>query len=242
MHGDHILGLPGLLQTMALMDRKRPIEILGPAGIRHFLEAMKESLQFALTFEVIIKEITEEGQISDEDEYEIIAKTSNHVLPSFAFCLLEKPRPGKFYPEKAKALRIPEGELWSQLQHGKSVVLANGKRIEPSEVTGPQREGRKIIYTGDTRPIPNFQSFAKDADLLIHESTFDDSLAEKAMEDGHSTPSQAAKVASEVLARSLILTHISARYSEPTMLLEQAQKIFKNTQIAEDFLEIELPL
>ena len=242
MHGDHVLGLPGLLQTMALMDRQRPVEIYGPEGIGQFLESIRESLQFGLTFDIDIKEILKEGIITEENEYKIEAKASNHVLPSFAYCFAEKPRPGKFYPEKAKALGIPEGELWSTLQHGTSVVLANGNKINSSEVTGPSRKGRKIVYTGDTRPITDFQSFARNADLLIHESTFDDSLAEKAKEDGHSTPSQAAHVAAEAEVKALILTHISARYSDPTLLLTQAQKIFKSAQVAEDFLEVELPL
>lgn len=242
MHGDHILGLPGLLQTMALMDRQRLLEIYGPIGIGQFLEAMKESMQFALTFEIDVKEILKEGTIAEEDEYRIDAKASNHVLPSFAYCLLEKPRPGKFYPEKAKALGIPEGELWSKLQHGTDVILADARTIHPSEVTGLPREGRRIVYTGDTRPIADFQAFARNTDLLIHESTFDDALAEKASEDGHSTPSQAAQAAFDAKAKTLILTHISARYSDPTLLLEQALKIFKNTQIAEDLLELELPL
>jgi ribonuclease Z len=242
MHGDHILGLPGLLQTMALMDRQRPIEIYGPKGIAQFLEANKESLQFALTFEIHVKEIITEGIIAEKDEYKIEAIASNHAIPGFAYSLLEKPRPGKFYPEKAKALRIPKGELWSKLQHGTSITLANGKTVNPSDVTGPPRKGRKIVYTGDTRPIVNFQTFAKNADLLIHESTFDDSLAEKASEDGHSTSSQAANAAAGAEAKALILTHLSARYSYPALLLEQAKKIFKNTLIAEDFLEVELPL
>jgi len=242
MHGDHILGLPGLLQTMALMDRQRRLEIYGPEGIGQFLEAMRESLQFALTFEIDVREIIKDGTISEEDEYKIEAKTSNHVIPSFAFAIVEKPRPGKFYPEKAQALGIPEGELWSTLQHGKKIVLKNGKTINPSEVMGPPREGRKIVYTGDTRPITDFRSLAKNADLIIHESTFDDSLAEKAAEDGHSTPSQAAQAAAEAEAKALILTHISARYPDPTLLIEQAQKVFKNTRVAEDFLEVELSL
>ena len=107
---------------------------------------------------------------------------------------------------------------------------------------GPPRAGRKIVYTGDTRPFEAFAKFAADADLVIHESTFDDSLAEKAALDGHSTPSQAAQEAKAANAKQLVLTHISARYPDATLLLEQAKKVFANTVLAEDFMELELPL
>jgi ribonuclease Z len=107
---------------------------------------------------------------------------------------------------------------------------------------GPPRAGRKIVYTGDTRPFDGFAKFAANADLVIHESTFDDALAEKAALDGHSTPSQAASEAKAAEAKQLVLTHISARYPDATLLLEQAKKVFANTVVAEDFMKIEMPL
>lgn len=242
MHGDHVLGLPGLLQTMALMDRKKKLEIYGPEGTRQFLECIRENLHFGLTFPVEINEIHDVGIVCEEKEYVVEAEKSNHVTASLAYAFVEKPRPGKFYPEKAKALGIPEGELWSKLQHGNKITLTKGQIIKPQDVLGPQRHGRKIVYTGDTRPFPKFPKFAADSDLIIHDSTFDDALAEKAELDGHSTPSQAGKQARKAKAKKLILTHISARYSNPSLLLEQAQKEFKNTCIAKDFMKLELPL
>lgn len=242
MHGDHVLGLPGLLQTMALMDRQKPVDVYGPAGTAHFLQCLQESLQFGLTYPVEIHEIADAGLVCDEEEYTIIAERSNHVVPSFAYAFVEKPRPGRFYPEKAKALGVRQGQAWSKLQHGQTLTLKNGKTIKPEDVTGPQRKGRKIVYTGDTRPFREFAAFAADADLVIHEATFDDALVEKAELDGHSTPSQAAEAAKQANAKSLVLTHISARYSESQLLLGQAKKVFANTQVAEDFLELELLL
>jgi ribonuclease Z len=155
---------------------------------------------------------------------------------------VEKPRPGKFYPEKAKALGVSEGPLWSRLQHGQKIKLPDGRVVKPDEVTGVPRTGRKIVYTGDTRPFRGFVKFAARADLLIHDATFDEELTERAEIDGHSTPIQAAKDAKKARVKRLILTHISARYEDTSGLLKQAQKIFRNTQVAEDFMQIEMPL
>ena len=242
MHGDHVLGLPGLLQTMALLDRERKLEIYGPPGIKRFLEAIKETVQFVLTFPVEIHEIYEPSTVCREKDYIVEAVWANHVIPSLAYAFIEKPRPGKFYPEKAKALGVPEGPLWGKLQHGKEVRLPNGKIVKPGDVMGPLRPGRKIVYTGDTKPFRGLAKFAADADLLIHDATLDDEMAERAEEDGHSTPSQAAKIARKAKVKRLVLTHISARYDDVSILLEQAKKFFKNTLVAEDFLKIEIPL
>jgi ribonuclease Z len=242
MHGDHVLGLPGLIQTMALLDRSEKLEVYGPLGIRKFVESIRETVQFALTFPIEIREVEEAGTICEEEEYHVEAVLSNHVIPGLAYARVEKPRHGKFYPEKAKALGIPEGPLWSKLQHGKKVKLSNGRIVKSEEVMGPPRPGRKIVYTGDTRPFKELAKFAADADLLIHDATLDDELAERAEEDGHSTPSQAAKTAKEAKVKKLVLTHISARYRDASTLLKQAKKIFKNTIVAEDFLKIEIPL
>jgi ribonuclease Z len=242
MHGDHVLGLLGLLQTMALMDRQKKLEIYGPEGIKQFLECTRETLQFGLTFPVEIHEVYDVGVICDEKDYTVEAAKSNHVVTSLAYAFVEKPRPGKFYPEKARALGVPEGELWSKLQHGDKIKLPNGRVVSPEAVMGLPRKGRKIVYTGDTRPIKGFAKFAASADLVIHDSTFDDTLSEKAEVDGHSTPGQAAQQAKRAKAKKLVLTHISARYADTGLLLEQAQKVFKNTLVAEDFMELELPL
>jgi ribonuclease Z len=242
MHGDHVLGLPGLLQTMVLMDRQKKLEIYGPGGVKQFLECVKETLHFGLTFPVEIHEIYKAGVICDAKDYAVEATSSNHVIPSLAYAFVEKPRPGKFHPEKARALGIPEGELWSKLQRGDTVKLPNGQVITPSDLMGPLRRGRKIVYTGDTRPFTGFAKFAASPDLIIHDSTLDDTLSEKAKLDGHSTPSQAGLQAKKAKAKKLVLTHISARYPEAEILLEQAQKVFRNTVVAEDFMELELPL
>jgi ribonuclease Z len=242
LHGDHVLGLPGLLQTMALMERKEPLQVYGPVGLGAFLKCTAETLHFGVNYPLEIFEITGEGPIVEEGEYHVSAVKSNHSIDGFCFSFTEHPRPGRFYPDKAKALGVPQGELWSKLQSGKEVTATNGKIVKPTDVMGPLREGRKIIYTGDTKPFDAFAAFAKDADLVIHDCTFDDSLFEKAGVDGHSTPTQAAGQAKAANAKQLVLSHISARYSDASPLLEQAKKVFPNSVLAEDYLEIELPL
>ncbi len=242
MHGDHVLGLPGLLQTMALLDREKKLEVYGPPGMNRFIEGIRETVQFVLTFPVEIHEIENAGVICEEEEYIVQAVWANHVIPSLAYAFVEKPRPGKFYPEKAKALGVPEGPLWSKLQHGHKIKLPKGRVVKPEDVTGSPRPGRKIVYTGDTRPFKGFVEFAVDADLLVHDATLDEELSERAEEDGHSTPRQAAENAKKAKVKRLILTHVSARYDDTSTLLKQARKIFKNTQVAEDFMKIEIPL
>jgi ribonuclease Z len=242
LHGDHILGLPGLLQTMSLLDRERKLEIYGPPGIEAFVKAIQQTVQFSLTFPLKIQEVKDANIVCEEKEYEVHAVWADHVVPSLAYALIEKPRPGKFNSEKAKALGVPEGPLWSKLQHGSAVKLPNGQVVRSEEVVGPPRPGRKVVYSGDTRPAENVVELAQSADLLIHDATFDDELTERAYEDGHSTASQAAEIAGKARVERLILTHISARYKDASVLVEQARRIFPKTDIAEDFMKIVLPL
>ncbi len=241
MHGDHVLGLPGLLQTMSLLGRTNELEIYGPQGIKEFVEAINQTVRFTLTFPVKISE-TDEGMVCEEKEYAVTAIQSGHMNPSLSYAMTEKPRPGRFRTKKAKELGVPEGQLWSKLQSGEPIKLSDGRIVEPEMVLGASRPGRKIVYTGDTGPSEALVKLAENADLLIHEATFEDELKERAMADGHSTPSMAAETAKEAGVKRLVLTHISARYKDANLLLQQAKKIFFDTELAEDFLKLELPL
>jgi len=242
MHGDHVLGLPGIIQTMSLLGRDKPLQIYGPSGIKAFIEAIINTIRFWLGFPIEIYEIKQEGPVCKEEEYEVHAVWAEHSIPSLAYALIEKPRPGRFHPEKAIALGVPRGPLWSKLQRGMEITLPNGRIVKPEEVLGPPRPGRKIVYTGDTGPSDRIAELARNADVLIHEATFDDEMAERAKEDGHSTPSEAAQIALKAGVKLLVLTHISARYIKPDILLEQAKKIFPNVHIPNDLEEIEIPL
>lgn len=242
MHGDHILGLPGMIQTMSLLGRDKPLQIYGPSGIRDFMEAIIRTVRFWLSFPIMVNEVDLEGTVYKGEDYEVQAVFAEHSIQSLAYALIEKPRPGRFHPEKALALGVPKGPLWSMLQRGMEITLPDGRTIKPSDVLDPPRPGRKIVYSGDTRPSEKIIELARNADILIHEATLGDEFADKALEEGHSTPSEAAQVALKANVKLLILTHISARYSDPKVLLEQARKIFPNTYIPNDLERIEVPL
>ena len=242
MHGDHVLGMPGLLQTMSLLNREKKLDIYGPVGINAFIEAIEQTVQFGLTFPILVKEICQEGIVCEEREYSVQTVQADHVVSALAYAFVEKPRPGQFNKERVKNFGIPEGPLWSKLQRGENVNLSDGRTVESSDILGKPRSGRKIVYSGDTRPSEALVKLSKEADLLVHEATLGDELKERAFEDGHSTPSQAAEAAKRAGVKQLILTHISARYKTPDSLLSQARRVFKNVKIAEDFMRIDLPL
>jgi ribonuclease Z len=241
MHGDHVLGLPGLLQTMSLLARKKELRIYGPKGIKDFIDAINQTVPYTRTFTLEIFEVAA-GLVCDEKEYKVTAVDSGHMDPALCYALTEKARPGRFNTKKAQELGVPKGPLWSELQSGKPVTLPDGKVVKPEMVVGASRLGRKIVYTGDTGPSKALVKLAKNADLLIHESTFEDSLRERAEKDRHSTPTMAAQTAKQANVKQLVLTHISARYKDANQLLEQAKTTFPNTILAEDLMKLELPL
>ncbi|MFP3951329.1 MAG: ribonuclease Z [Candidatus Bathyarchaeia archaeon] len=241
LHGDHILGLPGLLQTMTLLRRERDLDIYGPEGLVDFLTCICKTIGRP-GFTVRIHEIQRPEIIHSNLEYQIKAIEADHNMDAWSYALEERPRPGRFHPERANELGVPEGYLWKRLQHGEDIRLSNGRVVKSEEVVDPPRRGRKIVYSGDTRPSYDLEKLAEGADVLIHEATFDDALEERAEEDGHSTARQAAILARRAGAHKLFLTHISSRYPDPSILLEQAQEVFPDTIIAKDLMEVEVQL
>ena len=238
LHGDHCIGILGLLQTMNLQNRTESVEIFGPDGIDEFIAANIKILNFGLSFPVLISRVNE-GLIVDEKDYSVFANDANHGIPAFSFRFDEKDRPGKFFPENAKALEIPEGKLWRELQMCNSIEI-DGKEILSSQVTGKRRPGRKIGVSGDTRPTDELVEFFKNCDYLSFDSTFADELKDKAVEANHSTAKEAAELAEKANVSTLILTHFSARYNDESVLLEEAKKIHDNTIAAKDLLEVNI--
>ena len=238
LHGDHCIGILGLLQSMNLQNRTEPLEIFGPEGIDEFIAANIKILNFGLSFPVLITKINE-GMLVDGKNYSIFASDAKHGIPAFSFRFDEKDKPGEFFPEKAKALGIPEGKLWHELQIGNSVEI-DGKKIVPSQVTGEKRSGRKIGISGDTRPTDKLVEFFKNCDYLSFDSTFADELKKKAVEANHSTAKEAAELAKNANVKNLILTHFSARYNDESILLNEAKQIHESVIAAKDLLEIEI--
>ena len=238
LHGDHCVGLLGLLQTMSMVQRDKPLTVYGPRGLVGFLRNNIRSLKFGLTFPLDVK-IVREGVVLEAKDYIIKACIGKHRMKNFVYSLEEKIRPGVFNPKTAKKLNVPEGILWSKLQNGETVEV-NGKKINPNLVLGPSRKGRKIVISGDTRPSATIKRFIFGADLAVLESTYFDDHHEKAKENLHMTAREAAEMASEAGVNQLALTHFSSRYEDVQPYLSQASDIHPNLIVAEDFLVLKV--
>lgn len=240
-HGDHFLGIPGLVQTMSLMDREEELEIFGPPRTEEKISKLLEIPVFGLKFDIKILDISP-GESVRRDGYKIKTAETDHSAPGIAYGIVEDRRPGKFHPEKAQELGLEPGPLYSRLQQGEEIELSDGTVVEPSQVMGPPRSGRKIVYSGDTRPSEEIVKLAEDADLLIHDGTFSSDLEDEADVGGHSTVEEAAEVAKRAGVQKLVLTHVSPRHTDLSKLEEEAKEIFPNSVFAEDFMELEIEL
>lgn len=236
MHSDHILGILGFLQTLSLQGRNLPINIFGPSPLREYILKNMKLLNIKLTFELFLHTISgSQGVALKNEDYEVLYCKSEHgpKVCSYAFCLVEKERPGKFDVKKAKALGIPEGELYGLLQKGMDIVFEN-KVIFSKDIVGKPRPGRRVGISGDTRPSNNLCNFFRNCNLLIFESTFLSNEIDKAKESYHSTAIETATLAKEASVHKLCLTHFSSRYKDLTALLNEARLILLNTELAYD--------
>ncbi len=240
-HADHMLGVTGLLRTLGLQDRTTPITLYGPRGAQRILGAAVGLGIERNRFEVEIVEIAV-GERLNRGDYDIVAFQTDHRADTVGYALVEHTRLGRFNPDKARALAIPEGPLWGRIHKGEAIELPDGRRVEPAELVGEPRRGRKLVYTGDTRPCASVVEAAAGADLLVHEATFGEEERARAVETGHSTAAQAAEVARQAGARRLVLTHISPRYTrDAPELLAEAKAVFPETLVARDGLTIDVP-
>ena len=238
MHGDHVVGLLGLLQTMAMQSRNKPLYVFGPKGVVEFLQLNQKLLNFGLTYPVYGK-MVRRGVVFDSKKlrYRVLAEKSEHSTLSYAYLFQEKDKPGRFKPQSALKLGIPEGPLWSKLQSGQIVTSQKTKKkVKPEQVLGRSRPGKKIGISGDTRPTEQLARFFRGCDVIVFDSTYGDEHSENAKQNMHSTSREAAKLAKKAKAKQLILTHFSARYRDVRELVKQAKEIFPNTIAAEDNL------
>jgi ribonuclease Z len=240
-HADHILGVTGLLRTMGLMDRTAPVTLYGPRGAQRVLGAAISLGIERNKFPVEINEVRPGDRLRRE-QYDIVVFETEHRPDTVGFALAEHTRLGRFNPERARELGVPEGPLWGRLHKGETIVLDNGRSVSPADLVGSPRRGRTLVYSGDTRPSLAVVEAARGADLLIHEATFGSDELERAKETGHSTAAEAARVAVEAGVRRLVLTHISPRYTrEAPELLAEAKAIFPETVVARDGLTVDVP-
>jgi ribonuclease Z len=240
-HADHMLGITGLLRTMGLQDRTAPVTLYGPRGAQRILGAAMSLGIERNKFPVEVVEIRP-GDRLRRDDFDIVVFETDHRADTVGYALAEHTRLGRFHPDRARELGVPEGPLWGRLHKGEAVTLDDGRTVRPEDLVGAARRGRTVVYSGDTRPHLALLEAARGADLLIHEATFGGDEAERAVETGHSTASEAARVALEAGVRRLVLTHISPRYArDAPELLAEARAVFPDTTIARDGMTVEVP-
>jgi len=264
-HGDHIIGLPGLLFRFGLIDRTAPLLVFGPPNLFLYLFLHRKILGLKAPYPLKIFEIHHDQNkliefdgldsdqalsesslknniIYEDERYYLNYTLVDHSVLTYGYAFIEKPRKGKFNPDRARELGIPESRIWTKLHEG-HIIEFQGKKIDPLKegIVGPKRQGRKITYSGDTAPCNDLVKLGEYSDVLIHEATFSKNLTDIAIEKKHSTSIDAAIIAKKMNAKQLILTHISSRYQEDaTQLLKEAKEIFPNSILAKDLLRIEI--
>ena len=249
MHGDHIYGLPGLLASIGLAGCSSGIELYGPSPLKNFIDGClynsSSRLAYPITFHKVEDPACHKEIIFEDRDLEVHCAPLMHRIPSFAYRVNQKPRAGRFNVEKAHSLKIPPGPVYSALQRGEEVQLEDGRLFSGKNFCGPPRKGVSMVYCTDTVFTESAIEISKDADLLIHESTYAQKETDMAYQRGHSTASMAAQIAAKAKVKQLVLTHFSPRYvlgnqTSPNDLLNEAKAIFPNTQLARDFLQIDI--
>lgn len=243
LHGDHCYGLPGLLSTLAVQQRTDPVTLVVPEGGRAMLDALPGDAPDALPYPLQITELNESltrAVVYQTTELTVTARPLDHRGFAMGFRLEEQTRPGRFHPERAQALGVPEGPAFARLQSGEAVTVEDGTTVRPNQVLGAPRPGVSLAYVTDTRPCDGGRALADDVDLLYHDATFTDALHARAVETGHSTAREAAEVGRDAAVDRLLLGHLSARYDDPAPLEAEAKAVFPRARVAEELRRYEL--
>ncbi|MCA9766622.1 MAG: ribonuclease Z [Carnobacterium sp.] len=244
LHGDHIFGLPGLISSRSFQGGEGPVTIYGPKGIKNFLLTSLRVSGTHLKFQLKFYEIEESGVVFEDTQFKVSCLPLEHGIESFGYRIEESNHQGSLQVEKLKDLGIPFGPLYGKLKNGETIVLQDGRTFNGLDFIGETQKGRIVTILGDTKKTHNSILLAKDADVLIHESTFEGCDQKMARDYNHSTTIDAALVAKAANVKKLFLTHISARYlgKDVTALEKEAQHYFKQTSVARDFEEFDIPL
>lgn len=237
LHGDHINGMVGLMQTLSLGGREMPLQVSGPLGIAAFLDAIRRSQGVRFGYAVQVRE-SSGGVLVEGIGYRIECALLDHGIATLGFAFIEDDRPGQFDVDRAIELGLPPGREYRRLQNGENVTTADGTEIRPAQVLGSPRAGRRLAYCVDTRPCDQVLALARNASVLICDSTFGADLEKEAWARRHCTAAQAAQMASDAGCERLLLTHISARYHDAKPLLAQARAVFARSALASDLMEI----
>jgi ribonuclease Z len=236
-HADHVTGIPGLLMLSSQVDRDDPLYIIGPPRIAEYIETSRRVLDMYINYEIVVKEITGPGIVYEGEDFCVRCFPLRHTKPCFGYTLEEDTRPGEFHPEKAEALNVPRGPLWSRLQAGETVKSASGRDVYPDEVLGRPRSGRKFSFVTDSLAFPEIAPEVAGSDLFVCEGMFERELAVDAHAKKHMTAEEAARIAAGAGGiRKLALIHYSPRYNEFNLkqLLREAQIVFPNTVLTRD--------
>jgi len=244
LHGDHLFGLPGLLGSRSFQENASPLDIYGPRGIEEFVETTMRLSCSHLTYDVAIHEIEDGQELFHDHGYRVTTRRLDHVVASFGYRVEEDPRPGELLVDKLRESGLGPGPYYGMLKAGEEVALPDGRILNGKDYLGPARPGRIVAICSDTRPTRNSVEVARDADVFVHESTYDSAEIDKAAAYGHSTCVQAAELAVQAGCRTLLLTHFSARYSPEDMagIEAQAREIFPATHVMADLSEVGIPL
>lgn len=240
LHGDHIFGLPGFLGSRSFLGGEEELVIYGPVGIREWILTSLRVTKTHLTYPLKIEEI-EEGVIFEDDQFIVRTQELQHVIQCYGFRIEQKPLPGKLLVEKAFESGVPKGPMLKRLKDGEDVELDDGRIVYSDDVTGEPQSGFTVAVLGDTQYCSSAVELANEADILVHEATFDNETGDLAKDYGHSTIGDAARTAEEANVKALIANHISARFmpADIANLQEQGSTIFPNIHIAEDFSHFE---
>ncbi|WP_226667723.1 ribonuclease Z [Metabacillus litoralis] len=243
LHGDHIYGLPGLISSRSFQGGEGLLTIYGPKGIEEFVKIALSVSHTHLSYFIKFIEI-EEGVIFEDHLFQVTAIKLEHGIDSYGYRVIEKDLPGTLLVDKLEQAGIKPGPIYQKIKSGDTVTLEDGSVIHGPDFIGPAQKGRIVTILGDTRFSKRSLELAEQADLLIHEATFSEEDEKLAYNYFHSTTKQAAQVAYEAKAKKLILTHISSRYQtdhDLDKLVKEAQAIFPNSFIANDFMQMEIP-